>query len=64
MRSVRTSPILDLVRNGLPLVYLDNGATSQTPRCVMDAIEHYYAARNANVHGGVHYLSRGRHPRF
>ncbi|MBI2425450.1 MAG: cysteine desulfurase [Candidatus Hydrogenedentes bacterium] len=51
-------PILDLVRNGNPLVYLDNGATSQTPRCVMDAIEHYYAARNANVHRGVHYLSQ------
>ncbi len=41
-----------------PLVYLDNAATSQKPRAVLDAVGHYYEADNANVHRGVHELSQ------
>ncbi len=51
-------PILRLERNGKPLVYLDNAATSQTPRQVVDAISDYYFTKNANVHRGVHHLSQ------
>lgn len=51
-------PILKLQVNGKPLVYLDNAATSQKPQCVIDALDQYYAAENANVHRGVHYLSQ------
>ena len=51
-------PILSLERNGKPLVYLDNAATSQTPRQVVDAISDYYFTKNANVHRGVHHLSQ------
>lgn len=40
-----------------PLVYLDNAATSQKPRAVLDALHHYYEQDNANVHRGVHALS-------
>lgn len=40
------------------LVYLDNAATTQKPRAVIDAISHYYSADNANVHRGIHELSR------
>lgn len=43
--------------NDCPLVYLDNGATTQKPRVVIDAIDHYYRQNNANVHRGAHYLS-------
>jgi cysteine desulfurase/selenocysteine lyase len=43
--------------NGRPLVYLDNAATSQKPRAVLDAIASYYTTINANVHRGVHELS-------
>ena len=50
-------PILDQEVNGRPLVYLDNGATSQKPRRVIDAIRHYYESDNANVHRGLHALS-------
>ena len=42
---------------GKPLVYLDNAATSQKPRAVIDAVSRYYGAENANIHRGVHYLS-------
>ncbi len=42
---------------GHPLVYLDNGATSQKPRAVIDSIRHYYERDNSNVHRGVHTLS-------
>jgi cysteine desulfurase/selenocysteine lyase len=42
---------------GHPLVYLDNAATSQKPRAVIDAISRYYESGNANIHRGVHYLS-------
>ena len=50
-------PILHQEVNGHPLVYLDNGATSQKPRRVIDAVRHYYERDNANVHRGVHALS-------
>jgi len=43
--------------NGHPLVYLDNAATSQKPRAVIDALVHYYERDNANVHRGIHELS-------
>ncbi|QBZ82587.1 Cysteine desulfurase SufS [Hydrogenovibrio crunogenus] len=50
-------PILKLQENGQPLVYLDSGATSQKPLKVIEAIDHYYRAENANVHRGVYGLS-------
>src|SRR5438270_248234 len=45
------------VRGGRPLVYLDNAATTQKPRQVIDRTDRYYTEENANVHRGVHYLS-------
>ena len=51
-------PILDQSVNGKPLVYLDNAATTQKPRQVIDAISGYYLHNNANVHRGVHTLSQ------
>ncbi|NMG00539.2 cysteine desulfurase [Aromatoleum toluolicum] len=51
-------PILARTVDDRPLVYLDNGATSQKPQCVIDAEAHYYAHLNANVHRGVHRLSQ------
>jgi cysteine desulfurase/selenocysteine lyase len=53
----RDFPILSEKVNGKPLVYLDNAATSQKPRWVIDTIHHYYEADNANIHRGVHLLS-------
>ena len=50
-------PILHQQVNGKPLVYLDNGATSQKPRAVIDALVHYYERDNSNVHRGLHTLS-------
>ncbi len=50
-------PALHQEVRGHPLVYLDNGATSQKPRSVIDAIRHYYERDNSNVHRGVHTLS-------
>ena len=50
-------PILHQEVNGHPLAYLDNGATSQKPRAVIDAVRDYYEKHNANIHRGVHYLS-------
>jgi cysteine desulfurase/selenocysteine lyase len=44
-------------RNGRTLVYLDNAATTQKPRQVIDRIVRYYTEENSNVHRGVHYLS-------
>ena len=49
-------PILDQEINGHPLVYLDNGATSQKPIQVIEAIKKYYEFENSNVHRGVHTL--------
>jgi cysteine desulfurase/selenocysteine lyase len=51
-------PILSTKAHGKPLVYLDNGATTQKPRAVIEAIRHYYEAQNANVHRGVYELSQ------
>jgi len=50
-------PILQQKVHGKPLVYLDNAATTQKPRAVIDAISRYYEGTNSNVHRGVHYLS-------
>ena len=50
-------PILAEEVHGKPLVYLDNAATSQKPRAVIDAVSSYYEHHNANVHRGVHKLS-------
>jgi cysteine desulfurase/selenocysteine lyase len=52
-------PILqELGTNGEPIVYLDNAASSQKPLAVIDALDHYYRTDHANVHRGVHLLSR------
>jgi cysteine desulfurase / selenocysteine lyase len=50
-------PILEQKIHGKPLVYLDNAATSQKPRAVIDAISRYYEGTNANIHRAVHHLS-------
>jgi len=50
-------PILSREVNGKPLVYLDNGASAQKPRAVIDAMTHAYEAEYANVHRGLHHLS-------
>ena len=50
-------PILAQKVHGKSLVYLDNGATSQKPRAVIEALDRYYASENSNIHRGVHYLS-------
>jgi cysteine desulfurase/selenocysteine lyase len=55
---IRTDfPILFREVYGKPLVYLDNGASAQKPRAMLDAIEHAYKMEYANVHRGLHYLS-------
>ena len=59
IQSVRADfPILHQEINGKPLVYFDNGATSQKPVVVIEAIEKYYKEINANIHRGVHHLSQ------
>ena len=59
VRRIRADfPILGERVQGRPLVYLDNGATAQKPRAVIDALSQYYATQNANVHRGVHHLSQ------
>ena len=58
MRKIRQDfPILDRRVHGKPLVYLDNAATSQKPRQVTDALRHFYATSNANIHRGIHTLA-------
>ncbi len=58
VRRVREDfPILDQKVFGKPLVYLDNAATSQKPRAVIDAVSRFYAHDNANIHRGLHALS-------
>lgn len=54
----RDFPALHQEVNGKPLVYLDNAATSQKPQAVLDALADYYREDNANVHRGIHELSR------
>ena len=51
-------PILSREVNGKPLVYLDNGASSQKPKVVIDAISNYYSNENSNIHRGIHTLSQ------
>jgi cysteine desulfurase/selenocysteine lyase len=51
-------PILDQRIHGRPLVYLDNAATTQKPRAVLDASRRYYEETNANIHRGTHHLAR------
>ena len=51
-------PILSRTVYGKPLIYLDNGATTQKPRCVVESITDEYYSVNANVHRGVHFLSQ------
>ena len=51
-------PILSEKVNGQDLLYLDNAATSQTPKAVIDTIVDYYSRYNANIHRGVHHLSQ------
>jgi cysteine desulfurase/selenocysteine lyase len=53
----RDFPALRQEVHGHPLVYLDNAATAQKPRAVLDALDHFYTLDNANVHRGVHQLS-------
>ena len=56
--SARTDfPILNQIVNDLPLVYLDNAATTQKPQSVIDVINHYYTTFNANIHRGNHTLA-------
>lgn len=50
-------PILQQQVNGKPLIYLDNGATTQKPLAVLDALQNYYKGINSNVHRGAHFLS-------
>lgn len=58
VESIRSDfPILDREVNGKKLVYLDNAATTQKPKAVIDALTEYYEVYNANVHRGVHTLS-------
>ncbi|MDM8175745.1 aminotransferase class V-fold PLP-dependent enzyme [Olivibacter sp. 47] len=59
IHSIRADfPILKTKVNGYPLVYLDNGATTQKPQSVINAITDYYTQINSNVHRGVHHLSQ------
>ncbi|WP_339611611.1 cysteine desulfurase [uncultured Planktosalinus sp.] len=59
VKSIRKDfPILSRKVNGYPLVYLDNAATSQKPKAVIDSLVDYYSNYNANIHRGVHTLSQ------
>ena len=58
VRRIRNDfPLLRQKIRGKPLVYLDNAATAQKPRVVLDALQRYYSSDNANIHRGVHLLS-------
>lgn len=50
-------PILSQLAHEHPLIYLDNAATTQKPACVIEALDHYYRAENANIHRGIHLFS-------
>jgi len=59
LNSIRSQfPILNQQINGKPLIYLDNAATSQKPTLVLEVLQKYYTAINANVHRGIHTLSQ------
>jgi cysteine desulfurase / selenocysteine lyase len=65
VEAIRTDfPILYREVHGKPLVYLDNGASAQKPRPVLDAIEHAYKMEYANVHRGLHHLSNTATARY
>ena len=51
-------PILETVNNKRPIVYFDNGATTQKPQVVMDTLNEFYSSKNANIHRAIHYLSQ------
>ena len=51
-------PTLNQMVNDSPLVYFDNGATTQKPDVVIERVQQYYENENSNVHRGVHYLSQ------
>ena len=51
-------PILSRKVNGYPFVYLDNAATSQKPKIVIDSIVDYYSNYNSNIHRGIHSVSQ------
>ena len=57
-------PILSRKVHGKPLVYLDNAATAQTPKCVIDAVDEFYGQERANIHRGIHYLSDAATTRY
>lgn len=57
MTLINDFPILQIQPHGKRLAYLDNAATTQKPKQMIDALSHYYTHENANVHRGVHYLS-------
>jgi cysteine desulfurase/selenocysteine lyase len=57
-RARQDFPVLSQTVYGKPLVYLDNAATAQKPQSVLDALEHFYATDNSNVHRGIHVLSQ------
>lgn len=59
VREIREDfPALHQIVNGKSWIYFDNGATSQKPRLVLDAINHYYSKNNSNIHRGVHFMSQ------
>ena len=59
IKAIRSDfPILSREVNDKPLVYLDNGASSQKPKQVIDVISHYYEHENSNIHRGIHTLSQ------
>ena len=65
VETIRTDfPILYREVYGKPLVYLDNGASAQKPRSVLDAIDYAYTMEYANVHRGLHYLSNAATARY
>ncbi len=51
-------PILKRIKNKRPIVYFDNGATTQKPQVVLDTLNDFYSNKNANIHRAVHYLSQ------
>ncbi len=58
-RNIRTDfPLLEQTVHGRPLIYLDNAATTQKPKVVLNAMYRYYASLNSNIHRGVHSLSQ------
>src|SRR3977135_3224654 len=65
VETIRTDfPILFREVYGKPLVYLDNGASAQKPRSVLEAIDYAYKMEYANVHRGLHFLSNAATPRY